>query len=77
MRAGGQGQEKQDTKMAGWRGVGRDRRQKVERRHGYGSRDQVEGKSNIGGERRMGNKRPGEEGMRQMEIREKWELGWR
>ena len=40
-------------------------------------REQAEGKSNIGGERRMGNSGPGEEGMRQMETGEKWELGWR
>ena len=66
MRAGGQGQEKQDTKMEGWRGGGgRDRRQKVERRWlWWEHRDQAEGKSNIGGERRMGNNGPGEEGMR-------------
>ena len=78
MRGGGQGQEKQDTKMAGWRGVGRDRTESGEETWlWWEHRDQAEGKSNIGGERRMGNNGQGEEGMQQMEIGEKWELGWR
>lgn len=60
----------------------RDRSEKVGRRRGQGGRaewetDQGEGRSDIGGERGMGENGPGEEGMGQMEIGEKREIGWR
>ena len=62
VRAGGQGQETESGEKTWlW----------------WEHRDQAERRSDKGGERRMGNNGPGEEGMRQMEIGEKWEIDCR